>query len=99
MIPLDTRPDFQISKGHLEALINNKTKAILLTSPNNPTGTIYDDKTLENIYNIVKDTNILVICDNCYDQLVYGKDVQAFQNIKILKTKLLYVKVFLSLML
>ncbi|OKZ89723.1 MAG: hypothetical protein BHW10_04225 [Clostridium sp. CAG:307_30_263] len=94
MIPLDTRPDFQISKGHLEALINNKTKAILLTSPNNPTGTIYDDKTLENIYNIVKDTNILVICDNCYDQLVYGKRRLGFSKYQDIKDQIIVCQSF-----
>lgn len=93
-IPLDTRPTFQIEEDKLKSLISTKTKAILLTSPNNPTGTIYDDKTLENIYNLVKNTNILVLCDNCYDQLVYGKRRLGFSKYQDIRDQIVVCQSF-----
>lgn len=93
-VALDTRPTFQIETEKLKKLINDKTKAILLTSPNNPTGTIYDNQTLENIYNLVKGTNILVICDNCYDQLVYGKRELGFSKYQDIKDQIVVCQSF-----
>lgn len=94
MIPLDTRPDFQIPEDKLKELINEKTRAILLTSPNNPTGTIYDDETLKNIYKLVKNTDILVICDNCYDQLVYGNRRLGFSKYQDIKDQIIVCQSF-----
>ncbi len=94
MIALDTRPSFQISKDKLKSLINEKTKAILITSPNNPTGTIYDDETLKNIYEIVKDTNILVLLDNCYDQLIYEKRRLGFSKYQDIRDQIIVCQSF-----
>ena len=63
--------DFQISKKMLDEYITDKTKAIILTSPNNPSGTIFNADTLENVRAAVKDRDIFVICDECYNQLVF----------------------------
>ena len=63
--------DFQISKKMLDEYITDKTKAIILTSPNNPSGTIFNADTLENVRSAVKDRDIFVICDECYNQLVF----------------------------
>ncbi len=93
-IALDTRPTFQIETNKLANLITKKTKAILLTSPNNPTGTIYDNQTLENIYQLVKGTNILVICDNCYDQLIYGKRELGFSKYQDIKDQIVVCQSF-----
>ena len=50
VVTLDTtKTNFQISTEELKKCITNKTKCIILTSPNNPTGSVYDDETLENI--------------------------------------------------
>ncbi|MBR5145680.1 MAG: pyridoxal phosphate-dependent aminotransferase [Clostridia bacterium] len=63
--------DFQISKEMLDQYVTDKTKAIILTSPNNPSGTIFNQDTLQNVYDKVKGKDIFVICDECYNQLVY----------------------------
>ncbi|MBR2029530.1 MAG: aminotransferase class I/II-fold pyridoxal phosphate-dependent enzyme, partial [Clostridia bacterium] len=63
--------DFQISKEMLDQFVTDKTKAIILTSPNNPSGTIFNADTLQNVYDKVKGKDIFVICDECYNQLVY----------------------------
>lgn len=93
-VALDTRPSFQINKDSLEKLITPRTKAILITSPNNPTGTIYDNETLENIYNLVKDTDILVLCDNCYEQLIYGKRELGFSKFQDIRDQIVVCQSF-----
>lgn len=94
-VPLDTTPDgFQISEERLESLITPKTKAIVLNSPNNPTGCILDRRSLEAVYHIVKDREMFVICDDVYRQLVYGTEYHSFAEYRDLRDRLLVVQSF-----
>lgn len=67
-----TATDFEITKEALEKVITPKTKAILLNSPNNPTGTVLSRESLQNVKDAVLGKDIYVICDNVYDRLVYA---------------------------
>lgn len=72
-VPLDlTKTDFQITDETLAALITDKTKAILLNSPNNPTGTVLNEASLAAVKRAVTRRNVYIICDNVYHQLAYG---------------------------
>ncbi len=62
---------FRISAAKLEKAITNKTKAIVLNSPSNPTGLAYDKKTLEEIAAVAVKHRIYVISDEIYEKLVY----------------------------
>ena len=73
IIPLDvTKTGFQIDGAALEALITPKTKAIVLNSPNNPTGVIFNRDSLAAVKNAVLGRNIFVVCDNVYQGLSYA---------------------------
>ncbi|SNX55445.1 pyridoxal phosphate-dependent aminotransferase [Thermoanaerobacterium sp. RBIITD] len=75
-IDTDASNDFKITEEQLEMAINNKTKAIIINSPNNPTGTVYSEMELKNIANIAIKHNIFVISDEIYEKLIYeGKHV------------------------
>ena len=52
--------------------INNKTKAIVTVSPNNPTGTVYSKETLTEINRLCRDNNIYHISDEAYEDFVFG---------------------------
>ncbi|WBW97093.1 pyridoxal phosphate-dependent aminotransferase [Oceanirhabdus sp. W0125-5] len=68
--------DFKYTKESLLAAINEKTKAILLNSPNNPTGTVYTEEELKEIAEIAVEKNIYIISDEIYEKLIYdGKHV------------------------
>ena len=67
-----SRTDFQISEEGLRSVITEKTKAIILNSPNNPTGVILNQQSLENVKRAVLGKPIFVICDNVYDRLNYA---------------------------
>ncbi len=62
---------FTLRPEVLESKITSKTKALILNSPSNPTGFIYDKKTLERIAEIVLKHNIYVISDEIYEKLIY----------------------------
>ena len=73
-VALDTAKDgFQITEDALNALITDKTKAIILNSPNNPTGAVLSAQSLAAVKRAVAGRPIFVICDNVYNQLSYGE--------------------------
>ena len=87
-VELNTAPDnFQITEKALASVVSDKTKAIILTSPNNPTGTILDEKSLLNVYEQVKKRDMFVICDECYNQLVYNERRPGFVRFQDLREK------------
>ena len=85
-VPLDvTKTNFQITKEALEAAITDKTKAIILNSPCNPTGVVFSEESLAGIKEAVLGKPIFIICDNVYNQLTYGKtcpDLSLDQDLK-----------------
>ncbi len=69
---LDTSQDnFQISKEKLRAAITDKTRMLIVNSPNNPTGVVYTQETLEGIRDLVAGRPIFVLCDDVFDRMVY----------------------------
>ena len=73
IVPLDiSQSGFRIDPDALNALITPKTKAILLNSPNNPTGAVLDENSLAAVKNAVLGKPIFVIWDSVYNQLSYG---------------------------
>ena len=55
----------------IKKLITNKTRALVLINPNNPTGAVYPKSTLEFICNICKEYNLLLLSDEIYDRMTY----------------------------
>lgn len=65
---------FMPSIENLRSHISQRTKVIVVNSPNNPSGGIYDRETLSNIAKIANERKIYVITDEVYDELVYDGD-------------------------
>ena len=57
----------------LEKAVNDKTKAMILNSPNNPTGTAYTKEELEKIATFAQKHDIIIISDEIYEKLLYGE--------------------------
>ncbi|NPA54901.1 MAG: pyridoxal phosphate-dependent aminotransferase, partial [Epsilonproteobacteria bacterium] len=72
---------FKITPQMLREAITSKTKALILTTPSNPTGAVYSKSELEALAEVLKDTNILVISDEMYEKLVYGETFYATASI------------------
>lgn len=62
---------YKYSLEALEEAVTDKTKAIVLNSPNNPTGTIYEKEELEMIAEFAKKHDLLIIADEIYEKLIY----------------------------
>jgi len=94
-VPLATEEDgFQIRSSRLEALVTPRTKAILLNSPNNPTGVVYDRESLEAVRRIAREREIFVICDDVYRELCYGGGYHSFSEFTELRDRILLVQSF-----
>lgn len=66
--------EYEFTISDLEKLVSDRTKAILINTPNNPTGAVYSKHFLEEIYNFCLEKNILIICDDIYDNYTYYDD-------------------------
>lgn len=77
----DTAPDgFQIKYEKLIMLMSPKTKAVILNSPNNPTGAMYTSSSLDAVRRAVKDRPVFVISDEVYRDLSYTEKVPSVSD-------------------
>ena len=70
-LPTSEATNYAIDLSALKAIITERTKAIILNSPCNPTGSMYDRETLEGIAALAIQHNLLVISDEIYEKMVY----------------------------
>ena len=66
--------DFKVTPEQLRSAISDKTKALILPYPCNPTGAIMERADLEALAEVLRDTNILVISDEIYSELTFSKE-------------------------
>ena len=79
VVPLQTEADgFQITAKALANVASERTKAIVLTSPNNPTGVCLTPQSLDAVARFAQMHRFYVICDDVYDQLVYDEGFERF---------------------
>lgn len=71
-VPLDTRASsFQVTESALARVASERTKVIVLTSPNNPTGCVYDERSLDAVARFARERDVFVVCDDVYASLAY----------------------------
>ncbi len=76
---LDTSADaFEINEDQLRAVVGERTKAIVITSPNNPTGCVYGAGSLDAVARVAAETGICVICDDVYNRLCFADSLERF---------------------
>lgn len=71
VIETDEKNDFKLTADALRAKITDKTKLLILPYPNNPTGAIMKREDLEEIAQVIKETNIVIVSDEIYSELTY----------------------------
>ena len=71
IIETDDRSGFKITPAQLEAAVTSRTKMLILTSPSNPTGSVYSREELEALGEVLKETEIKVVSDEMYEKLVF----------------------------
>lgn len=85
---------FQIDPKALAAALTPRTKAVILTSPNNPTGCIYTSRTLDAVHEVLKDRPVFVVCDDVYRTLTYVEDYHSFAEYQDMRDRIVVVQSF-----
>ncbi|MDH3883289.1 MAG: pyridoxal phosphate-dependent aminotransferase [Desulfobacterales bacterium] len=85
-VPVATK-DHQLNCEAIEAAVTPRTKAILINSPNNPSGAVYPRNDFEKIARLAADHNLFIVADEAYEAFVYDKykyaslfDIEAARN-------------------
>lgn len=91
-LPLTFNNSFRILPDDFKRVITKKTKAIIINSPNNPTGSVMKKEDLIEIYNLCEKNNIYLISDEIYSRMIYkDSDVDFYSPASIDQCKKLTV--------
>lgn len=95
-VPLVTKAEdkFKLKADELKKAITSKTKLLILPYPNNPTGAIMTKEDLEPIAEVLKDTNIMVLTDEIYSEMTYGRKHFSIISLPEMKERTIYVNGF-----
>ena len=92
-VPLPTRAEdkFKLTPELLKKHITPKTKMLVLPYPNNPTGAIMTAEELQRIADVLRDTDIVVLTDEIYGELTYGRKHTSFASIPSMWDRTIFV--------
>ena len=95
-VPIPTKLEnrFKLTPEELRAHITDRTKLLILPYPNNPTGGIMTQEDLEAIAEVLRGTNILVLTDEIYSELTYGRKHVSIAEIDGMWERTIYVSGF-----
>lgn len=85
---------FKLRAEQLKAAITPKTKLLILPYPNNPTGAIMTKEDLEEIAEVIRGTDILILTDEIYSELTYGREHVSILSIDGMAERTIYVNGF-----
>ena len=85
---------FKLTPENLKKAITPKTKLLVLPFPNNPTGAIMTREELQEIADIIKDTDILVLSDEIYAEMTYGRKHVSFASLPGMRERTIVVNGF-----
>jgi aspartate aminotransferase len=73
-VDTDENEGFVLSAKQVEKAVTPKTKMIILNSPSNPSGAVFDRREMEKILALAKDRGFWILTDECYDRFLYDAD-------------------------
>ena len=95
-VPVPTRIEnnFKLTVEDLRGKITERTKLLILPFPNNPTGAIMTREDLEPIADLLRDTNIMILSDEIYSELTYGREHFSIIELEGMRERTIYVNGF-----
>lgn len=95
-VPIATKVEnnFKLTAEELKEKITDKTKLLILPFPNNPTGAVMRKKDLEEIAEVLRDTNIVVLSDEIYSELTYGDKHYSISQCEGMKERTIVINGF-----
>lgn len=96
LVPLKTygEDNFSIDISNLEALITNRTKAIVINTPNNPTGASLNLEALKSIGEVAKKHELLIIADDIYGSFSFKEDFYPITTLEGMKERTITIGSF-----
>lgn len=91
-VPVLMADNWELNLKEIEKRITDKTKMLLINSPNNPAGYVLDVENLEKIANLAKERDLTIISDECYDEFVYGQKHVSIATLPEMRERTLVVK-------
>ncbi len=91
MVPTCQENNFEISADDIEAKINNRTRAILIGYPANPTGAVMSRDRLVEIAEVARRFQLLVVSDEIYSKLVYGVEHTCFATLPEMQANTIFL--------
>src|SRR5881392_4374336 len=88
-VPIQLREDmdFRLDVGELGGLINDRTKLIILNSPQNPTGGVLTKKDIDGIARAIGNRNIMVLTDEIYSRLIFEGEHHSIMSVDGMKER------------
>ena len=68
---MDEQNNWELDVDEIRKRVNEKTKAIVIINPNNPTGAVYSKKVLKQVLDVAAEHNLLVMSDEVYDRILF----------------------------
>lgn len=92
VVPTEIEQDFKITPSQLEAAITLKTRAIILSSPNNPTGTVYSRQELQELANVLSQhEHVLILSDEIYEHINYVDKHESIAQFPTIKERVIII--------
>ena len=91
---LSVENEFKLTVEALERVVTDKTKAIIMAYPNNPTGAIMTKEELEPIADFIKEKDLVVLSDEIYSELTYGCDHTSIASFPGMKERSIVINGF-----
>ena len=93
-VPTRIENNFKLTVDDLRDKVTERTKILILPFPNNPTGAIMTREDLEPIAEFLRDTNIIVLTDEIYSELTYGREHFSIIELEGMRERTVYVNGF-----
>ncbi|UXH43703.1 aminotransferase [Rossellomorea vietnamensis] len=95
-VTVETKPEngFKVTAEELEAAITSKTKAVLLCSPNNPTGTVLERGNLESLAEVIRKHDLVVFSDEIYAELAYDSHHVSIASLEDMRKRTIVINGF-----
>lgn len=94
IINLKAENEFRLTAAQLREAITDKTKVLILPFPNNPTGAIMEKKDLEEIAEVILEHDLIVMSDEIYAELTYGREHVSIVSLPGMKERTIYINGF-----
>lgn len=93
-VPTRLENNFKLTVDDLKDKITDRTKLLILPFPNNPTGAVMTKEDLEPIAELLRDTDIMILTDEIYSELTYGREHFSIIQLEGMRERTIYVNGF-----